>query len=539
VQEFPLGVSRLSPYLHHGQVSPFRVAREAAETGSKGSAKFLDELLVWRELAHNFCFYNQGHPLDTLSVLPEWARRSLLAHAGDPRDSVYSRERLARGQTGDPLWDAAQRSLLIHGELHNNVRMTWGKALLQWTRHPAEALRLLIDLNHRYALDGNDPNSYGGILWCLGLFDRPFTPPVPVLGQVRPRPTGNHARRIHLEGYRARVGRPAVSRSLDVAIVGAGMSGLVAARTIVDHGHHVRVFEKSDVAGGRVRTLQEGVFSFDIGAQYFTARDGRFARLTPSWREEGVAAEWESGIRILKEGAVTQPRRTMTRMVGVPGMQNIAYHAAAGLDIFYGCPVDRLDAEGVKWRLTDVEGNDLGLHDAVIVAVTSDEAVRLLPGESGLRRRAEQVAPVPCWSVAVGFDRPIDLPFDGAFVHGSPLTWIARNNGKPGRGAGECWTLHAAGAWAQEHDGEDTGNVSRLLTTAFFRAAAVEPVETVMTYSYLWESASVKTPLGEECLWDPALRLGVCGDWCGQPRVEGAALSGMAAAGRLLTWAAD
>ena len=93
-------------------------------------------------------------------------------HAQDPRPANFTPEQLERAKTGDPLWDVLQRSLLRQGELHNNVRMTWGKALLQWTSSPAEALRRLIDLNHRFALDGSDPNSYGGILWCLGLFDR-------------------------------------------------------------------------------------------------------------------------------------------------------------------------------------------------------------------------------------------------------------------------------------------------------------------------------------------------------------------------------
>ena len=170
--EFPQGVSRLSAYLHHGHVSPFRIAREAALDGSKGAAKFLDELLIWRELAHNFCFWVDDP--ESLAALPAWARETLVRHAADERSAVYSWERLARGETGDRVWDLAQTSLLRHGELHNNVRMTWGKALLRWTGSPQDALRLLIDLNHRYALDGSDPSSYGGLLLCLGLFYRPF-----------------------------------------------------------------------------------------------------------------------------------------------------------------------------------------------------------------------------------------------------------------------------------------------------------------------------------------------------------------------------
>ena len=189
-----------------------------------GAEKFLDELIVWRELAHNLCFHRHRE-VESLAVLPEWAQQTLTDHASDPRD-VLSWETLARGTTGDRLWDLCQASLVRHGELHNNVRMTWGKAIVAWAGSTERALELLLDLNHRYALDGADPNSYGGLLWCLGLFDRPFTPPRPPLGTVRSRPTDSHAERFDMERYAAKVLRPASGRPLEVAVVGAGLSEL-------------------------------------------------------------------------------------------------------------------------------------------------------------------------------------------------------------------------------------------------------------------------------------------------------------------------
>ena len=176
------GVSRMSPYLHYGMVSPMRIAREVAMIDNQGAEKYLDELLIWRELAYAFCYYRSDH--DRTSALPAWALATLAEHEVDARSGLLSWEVLARGKTGDALWDAAQQSLLMHGELHNNVRMTWGKAILYWTADASRALAMMIDLNHRYALDGRDPASYGGILWCLGQFDRPFPPARPVLGAV-------------------------------------------------------------------------------------------------------------------------------------------------------------------------------------------------------------------------------------------------------------------------------------------------------------------------------------------------------------------
>ena len=173
---------------------------------SKGAEKYLDELLIWRELAYTFCFYRPDH--ETLAALPDWARESLSEHEPDARPAINSWETLARGTTGDKLWDAAQRSLLIHGELHNNVRMTWGKALLNWTPDAKSALAAMIDLNHRYALDGRDPASYGGILWCLGQFDRPFPPARRIFGTVRDRSTKEHAKRLDPDHYFRHATRP-------------------------------------------------------------------------------------------------------------------------------------------------------------------------------------------------------------------------------------------------------------------------------------------------------------------------------------------
>ena len=204
------GVSRMSAYLHYGMVSSLRIAREAADIGGEGAEKYLDELLIWRELAYVFCFYREDH--DRLDAIPKWARESLSSHEADPRTQLPSWETLARGRTNVSLWDAAQRSLLVHGELHNNVRMTWGKAFLGWTPDAESAWRLMTDLNHRYALGGRDPASYGGLLWCLGQFDRPFKPPQPIYGTVRPRPVEAHAQRLEPTAYAERCTGPMSTR---------------------------------------------------------------------------------------------------------------------------------------------------------------------------------------------------------------------------------------------------------------------------------------------------------------------------------------
>ncbi len=178
------GTSRISPYLHFGQIAPAEVARSviAAADSAKADA-FLGEFVVWRELALNFCLRNPRHA--ALSGLPRWAYETLREHARDARDYSYSLRQLELAQTHHPLWNAAQNELVQSGSMHNYMRMLWGKNALRWTRRVGDALRWMIELNDKYALDGRDPNSYAGIQWCLGKFDRPFAKRA-VLGMVRP-----------------------------------------------------------------------------------------------------------------------------------------------------------------------------------------------------------------------------------------------------------------------------------------------------------------------------------------------------------------
>jgi photolyase PhrII len=519
----PEAVSRMSPYLHYGQVSPFRLAREARAHGREGAAKFLDELLVWRELAYAWCFHRANHA--TLGALPHWAQQTLDEQRSAPRPALQSWETLARGRTGDPLWDAAQRSLLIHGELHNNVRMTWGKALLEWTEGPERCLETLIDLNHRYALDGRDPNSYGGLLWCLGLFDRPFSPPRAVIGSVRPRPVAAHARRLDVMRYAAAAGRPARADPPRVAVIGAGIAGLSCARTLADHAYDVAVFDKGRSPGGRMATRRADGFEFDHGAQYFTARDACFRRHVESWRQDGLAGPWpDHGV-----GASGDQR-----FVGTPAMNAIAKHLAAELGVACGVRVGAVERHAAGWQLADADGTELGTWDAVVVATPAPQAVPLLAAAPALAERAAQAAIDPCWAVLVGLAAPADADFTIARPENGPLAWIARNSSKPGRSGGEAWVLHARHDWSAAHLEDAPEEVARRLLGTFARLLERSTLPVAHLSAHRWRYALASQPIGEPCLFDGALGIGACGDWCLAGRVEAAFLSGRALAGRLL-----
>ncbi|HWQ55375.1 MAG TPA: deoxyribodipyrimidine photo-lyase [Bryobacteraceae bacterium] len=193
--------SELSPYLHFGQIGALEVAlavQEHAREHKLIAEEFLEELIVRRELAFNFCRYTED--FQSLTALPDWARATLQEHAGDRRDSVYTRAEFEQAHTHDPLWNAAQEELLVDGRIHGYYRMYWGKKIIEWSATPEEALETAIYLNDRYALDGRDPNTYANILWCFGLHDRPW-PERPVFGKVRWMSLEGMRRKTDVEAY--------------------------------------------------------------------------------------------------------------------------------------------------------------------------------------------------------------------------------------------------------------------------------------------------------------------------------------------------
>lgn len=217
--------SRLSAYLHFGHLSAHQVLAAVADREgwspwslcegaagrrrgwwgmSEAAEAFLDQLVTWRELGFQFCFHRADYA--EYGSLPEWARKTLADHATDPRPYVYGLDPFERAATHDPIWNAAQNELRESGRIHDYLRMLWGKKILHWTRSPREALDVMVELNNRYAIDGRDPNSYSGIFWVLGRFDRAWGPEREVFGKVRYMSSRNTRRKLHLEGYLKRWG---------------------------------------------------------------------------------------------------------------------------------------------------------------------------------------------------------------------------------------------------------------------------------------------------------------------------------------------
>ncbi len=194
------GSSRLSAYLHFGYLSPLEVALAVRDADApQGSIDtYLEELIVRRELSFNMTRHNANY--DSLAALPPWVHKTMREHADDDRPVTYSLEQLEAGETHDKLWNAAQREMVATGEMHNYVRMLWGKNVIAWSDNYEIAFETLVHLNNKYCLDGRDPNSYAGILWCFGKHDRPWMER-PVFGTIRYMTSGSTGKKFDSKKY--------------------------------------------------------------------------------------------------------------------------------------------------------------------------------------------------------------------------------------------------------------------------------------------------------------------------------------------------
>ncbi|KAI3988715.1 hypothetical protein MKX01_025027 [Papaver californicum] len=236
----PRGLSGLSPYLHFGQISAQRCALEARNVRSvspQSVDSFMEELIVRRELADNFCYYQPQY--DSLQGAWEWARRTLMDHANDKREHVYTREQLEKAKTADLLWNASQLEMVHHGKMHGFMRMYWAKKILEWTNGPEEALSIALYLNDKYEIDGRDPNGYVGCMWSIcGVHDQGWRER-PVFGKIRYMNYAGCKRKFDVDGY--------------IVYVKRLVSGIKKRKAEITISDEVKVKLKSDVVQDLVK----------------------------------------------------------------------------------------------------------------------------------------------------------------------------------------------------------------------------------------------------------------------------------------------
>ena len=365
-----------------------------------------------------------------------------------------------------------------------------------------------------------------------------------------PLPAPRH-RRARLPGpaVPAATSPPPDRQPRHFAIIGAGMAGIACARTLVQAGHRVTVFEKSAQAGGRTATIDTPFGNFDAGAQYFTVRDPRFARAVDT--VPGICKRWSANsVQVLDAaGRVTAtglPHRE-AHWVASPGMQSLVTAWAEPLrqagqlvtrtQVTHIEP-DALNASG--WQLrTDMAGGGQRVYagfDAVLLAQPAVPAQALLASsalDTVLTDALATVAIAPCWTLMLAYPQAVrpglttlGPQWNAARSTHHRIAWLARESSKPGRNVVERWTVQASPAWSAEHLEDDEARVQAKLLKAFAEITGIRAAP-AHTDTRRWRYAQTTHPLGRSHLWDPALGLGACGDWCLGHRLEDAFVSGL------------
>ncbi|MFM7378408.1 MAG: NAD(P)/FAD-dependent oxidoreductase [Erythrobacter sp.] len=308
----------------------------------------------------------------------------------------------------------------------------------------------------------------------------------------------------------------------DILIIGGGMAGLSAATALVDMGARVTVLDKGRGPGGRMAARRVEIageqVSFDHGAQYFTARDPAFRDAVAVWEAVGIAARW--------------PAAGADAWVGTPGMNAPIRFMAEGLDLRWNVRAERLCRDGALWRVE--AGEAVFRAETVLVAVPAEQAAVLLADAApDFAARAAAVTSAPCWAVMAGFTER--LPLADTFCSDTgPVSWAARNSAKPGRAGAETWVIHASPARSRELIDLPKDEVAALLLADFFAATGAPPAAPLHRDAHRWLYAQPEARKGEGPLYDPALQIGIAGDWLHSPRVEGAWLSGRALTQKVL-----
>ena len=312
-----------------------------------------------------------------------------------------------------------------------------------------------------------------------------------------------------------------------VAVIGAGVAGLVVARDLAAAAEVV-VFEKSRGYGGRMATRRAPPYEFDHGAQFFTARAKEFSDFLQPYIADGHVARWDAEFVEIDRGREINRRNWAggpAHYVGVPRMNSLAARIAEALEVRRETRVHELRRSGDGWQLLDEGGLDLGTYDWAVSAIPAAQAVALLPAGFAAARAIGQTTMLGCYSLMLGYERALPLDWQAAFVSGGDISWISNNSSKPGRPPAYTLLVHSTNRWAEAHLETDAEKVIAYLGDQLGNIIGPELPGADHVSLHRWRYANIGKQRGADFYLDRELRLAAVGDWCIQGRVEAAFLS--------------
>ncbi|MDH3387896.1 MAG: FAD-dependent oxidoreductase [Gammaproteobacteria bacterium] len=312
-----------------------------------------------------------------------------------------------------------------------------------------------------------------------------------------------------------------------VAVIGAGLAGLTLARQLRGLAE-VAVFEKSSGSGGRMATRRAEPYQFDHGAQFFSVRSKHFERFLEPCIDAGDVARWDADFVEIDAGRIVSGRSWRdgpAHYVAVPGMSALAKRMTEGLDIALETRVTAIFRDGLRWRLLDQNRVSLGEFDWVISAIPAQQACALLPESFAAIAAVAGRKMLGCYSLMLGFTRPLDVGWQAAFVGGADISWISNDSSKPGRPDRYTLLVHSTNRWADENIEAEAEAVSAYLRAELARVMNYDLPPADHVALHRWRYANIEKQAGEHFFIDRDQHLAAIGDWCIQGRVEAAYLS--------------
>ncbi|KAL0483985.1 renalase [Acrasis kona] len=330
-----------------------------------------------------------------------------------------------------------------------------------------------------------------------------------------------------------------------VAIVGAGISSLSAARQLLESGFNVTLFEKSRGVGGRCGTrrvtIGQDTLLFDHGAQYFTSSKPEFETAVNHWVENGVAKKWEGKVKALdfKTGELTDKSEGPKRYVGIPGNSSISKFQLKELEdkhknriqIHLNTLVTSLRRSNSKWVVVTGDQDHASPFDAVIITTPPEQALPLVKDHSLLlSQHLSRISMNPCWSLMLAFKEKIaPEKGDGIFINNNEvISWVARNSSKSDDQKYDCWMVHTNYDWTEKNLERDPESVADDILQHFSKVIG-QNLDPIHKQAHRWRYTAIKQSnvgLGEEYLFDDKSGLGIVGDYCSNSKVQGAFMSG-------------
>ena len=311
-----------------------------------------------------------------------------------------------------------------------------------------------------------------------------------------------------------------------VAIIGAGLAGLSCATRLQALGFQVQIYEKSRGPSGRMSTRHGEDWSADHGAQYFTARDPEFIEALNTWIKVGVAAAWHPRLSVYEDGQWRESNSSERRYVGVPAMNSPGQYLAKSIPIEFNKTINKIYRQDGKWHLYSLEAGVITQSfDCLVLAIPAPQSYALAKlVDRSIETICSSVNMQGCWTVMARFFEKVPMPFDAAFINNEIISWISRNNSKPGRTGQETWTIHANPQWSQQSIELDKEEVSKLILESTKKVGLNCQNAEIFVHRWRYASGAIKSDVG--FIFNHEIKLGFCGDWLNGGRVEGAWLSG-------------